>query len=249
MTRALSLLSLSFVPFAVALTGCPAATSGDAGPGSGIDAFLPPGTDAPGLDVYVLPGSDVGRLPDTGICTPTIEICGDRTDQNCDGRDTSCGDTDRDGIEACRVGQAPPACDCDDANNQVYPSFMGLSGAPELCDGLDNNCNGRIDESAACCEGCASLGADRGRADVCDETGACDCSTEAGLGPCAAGQTCCTAGCTNTGTDIANCGLCGSACGVESDRCAPGPDGRGTCRCGMASPCADARTCRAGSCS
>jgi hypothetical protein len=30
--------------------------------------------------------------------------------------------------------------DCDDANNAIYP------GAPEICDGFDNNCNGQEDE-------------------------------------------------------------------------------------------------------
>lgn len=58
-------------------------------------------------------------------------------------------DTDNDGYgdDATGVEQCtqPPntiavAGDCDDTNNTVYP------GAPEICDGLDNNCNGQQDE-------------------------------------------------------------------------------------------------------
>jgi hypothetical protein len=41
-------------------------------------------------------------------------------------------DSDADGYDAVD--------DCDDLNPAVYP------GAPEICDGLDNNCDGRVDE-------------------------------------------------------------------------------------------------------
>ncbi len=45
-----------------------------------------------------------------------------------------CDDQDRDGDSfSCRAG------DCNEANNNVYP------GAPELCDGLDNNCDTIVD--------------------------------------------------------------------------------------------------------
>src|SRR5690606_24204125 len=38
------------------------------------------------------------------------------------------------------VGYVLDDTDCDDADATTYP------GAPELCDGIDNNCNGEVDE-------------------------------------------------------------------------------------------------------
>ena len=49
-----------------------------------------------------------------------------------DGGDDATADADGDGVAA--------ADDCDDASASVYP------GAEELCDGLDNDCDGEIDE-------------------------------------------------------------------------------------------------------
>ena len=85
------------------------------------------------------------------------EIC-DGIDNNCDGVaeeglvfNTYYIDFDGDGfgdmvsfVSNC-LGQAPlgyndNALDCDDGNADIYP------GAPELCDDLDNDCNGEFDE-------------------------------------------------------------------------------------------------------
>ena len=75
---------------------------------------------------------------------------------DCDDTDAAIGsetlfyaDEDMDGygdpsltISACAApdGYVSNADDCDDANGTVYP------GAPELCDGLDNDCNGSVDD-------------------------------------------------------------------------------------------------------
>ena len=49
-------------------------------------------------------------------------------------------DLDGDGFATAQFAPAG-AVDCDDNNNRVYP------GAPEICDDLDNNCNGAEDET------------------------------------------------------------------------------------------------------
>ena len=92
--------------------------------------------------------------------TPAAETCGNQTDDNCNGT------TDEDGAQGCttvwsdgdgdadgKLGSASKcmctpaglftattATDCDDANKAVN------GATAEVCDGIDNNCDGKTDE-------------------------------------------------------------------------------------------------------
>ncbi len=91
---------------------------------------------------------------DAAVHAGATEIC-DGVDNDCDDEvdegvlDTWYADADGDGygdaevsVESCDgpADHVPNANDCDDADAAVYPS------APEVCDGIDNNCDGRVDE-------------------------------------------------------------------------------------------------------
>ena len=87
------------------------------------------------------------------------EVC-DGIDNNCDGNTDESGaldalsyyvdaDGDQFGTGAVLTGCVMPAGhttmngDCDDQNAQVHPSMV------EICDGLDNNCDGQTDDSSS----------------------------------------------------------------------------------------------------
>ena len=93
---------------------------------------------------------------DASVYPGATEVCDDN-DNNCNGqidegvRTAFYRDADGDGYgnpatstQACvqPEGYVSNNQDCNDAKATVYP------GAPELCDGIDNNCNGQIDEIA-----------------------------------------------------------------------------------------------------
>jgi len=92
-----------------------------------------------------------------GSCVPLpVIVCDDHdacTDDSCDAQSGQCSftpstlDIDGDGHRAPKPGFAPGAVgacgdDCDDRSASAHP------GGREQCDGVDNDCNGKVDDGA-----------------------------------------------------------------------------------------------------
>ncbi|MFT5679802.1 MAG: hypothetical protein ACI8RZ_000707 [Myxococcota bacterium] len=119
------------------------------------DTVLTGSTDGDG-DGYTTNDGDCDDA-DGSISPDSTEIC-DGIDNNCDGvidedvTTTFYEDVDGDGfgddgsgVEACEVpdGYSAVGGDCDDGEAEAFP------GNVEYCDGVDNNCDGNIDEEVS----------------------------------------------------------------------------------------------------
>ncbi len=95
---------------------------------------------------------------DTSVFPNAPEVTGDGVDQDCDGHDQCFVDEDLDGYGTdVIVRSAGAECGADDAtavrsgdcNDSSLNGESVRPGAQETCDGLDNNCDTRIDEIAS----------------------------------------------------------------------------------------------------
>ena len=116
------------------------------------------------------------------------EICGNSIDEDCSGADLDCtifyDDADDDGFgddgtahDTQDDNDVTVGGDCDDTNPNIHPDAVEIcSITPGEGNGVDENCDGTIDEGCAieiCTDGFDNNG--NGLQD-CDDTAACDCS-------------------------------------------------------------------------
>jgi hypothetical protein len=110
--------------------------------GAAPDGYVASNDDCNDDDVDINPGA-------TEICDGLDNDCDGTVDEDCGGLSTYYRDADCDGYgdpdNAIQASTLPDCYvanndDCDDTNNKIHP------GATELCDGIDNNCDGTIDE-------------------------------------------------------------------------------------------------------
>lgn len=173
-------------------------------------------------------GADFGECE--GQVGPSVETCNDE-DDDCDGRidqyTEACFGEPGQGLDGRLIGIGVCEAGFRSCRDGRFGECAGdVLPAAESCDRIDNDCDGRSDETF----------------DLINDPQNCrECGRR-----CNAGEGCCASACRPLNTPE-NCGACGRTCGDDSDRCAVGAGGA-ECRCGAGPACEDGLRCINGSC-
>jgi len=79
----------------------------------------------------------------TEICDGVDNDCDKNTDEGC-----TCTDYDKDGYDTCGTGEMGDDGKPEDCNDKSWDRYPG---AYEVCDSVDNDCDGTVDEGGVCC--------------------------------------------------------------------------------------------------
>jgi hypothetical protein len=147
---------------------------------------LNPAACAAGQSCHPMTGCTAGKA--CAAAADCADTDGCTANERCDAALATCKFDPLDGDDD---GVPPTVCgggDCNDDDARIGP------GQSERCNGVDDDCDGNIDDGAMCEEGA-----------VCKE-GSCQCDT---------GRTACgrSGSCVDLQTDPDNCGACGTDCG------------------------------------
>ncbi len=202
--------------------------------GSPGSDFGTPGTTNDSCDCYDSDGDGDGYGDDAscgwfdcndanpGINPEAYDVCENGVDEDCTGTDAQCDclSTDGDG-DGYGIGAACSPIDCDDGDSNVNP------GASEACNGVDDDCDGSIDEGFdsdgdgwTTCEGdCndGNSGTFPGAVEVCDGADQdCDGIVDEGYDSDGDGWSSCGGDCVDTNSSI-NPGQTDTCNGTDND--------------------------------